>query len=170
MKLLGFLVSTESWCDDMEHLQGFISWLGRNWLQVSVALSFVVQITPIKWNPWSSLVKWVGKLINTPVMDEIQSLKQEMKTEIDSVKADLKESKSEQQENEKDRIRWEILDFANSCRNGRKHTKDEYEHIFRMNDKYEKLLKPGEKNSYFEAEYEYIKHLHAERQEKNDFL
>ena len=73
-------------------------------------------------------------------------------------------------ENEKDRIRWEILDFANSCRNGRRHTKDEYEHIFRMNDKYHKMLGKEETNSYFEAEYEYIKHLFAERQEKNDFL
>jgi len=75
------------------------------------------------------------------------------------------------EENEKDRIRWEILDFANSCRNGRKHTKDEYQHIIALNDKYKDLLeKTGDKNGVFEAEYEYIKKLYAERQEKNDFL
>lgn len=112
------------------------------------------------------MFNWIGGLITKPVMDELSSLK----VDVDAVKSGLEETKREQQENEKDRIRWEILDFANSCRNGRRHTKDEYEHVFRMNDKYEKLLKDGEKNSYFAAEYEYIKHLYAERQEKNDFL
>jgi len=54
-------------------------------------------------------------------------------------------------ENEKDRIRWEILDFANSCRNGRKHTKDEFQHIITLNDKYKNLLAlTGDKNGVFE--------------------
>jgi hypothetical protein len=74
-------------------------------------------------------------------------------------------------ENEKDRIRWEILDFANSCRNGRKHTKNEFQHIITLNDKYKNLLAlTGDKNGVFEMEYDFIKKLYAERQEKNDFL
>ena len=73
--------------------------------------------------------------------------------------------------NEKDRIRWEILDFANSCRNGRKHTYDEFKHIIDLNDKYKKLLaQTGDRNGVFEAEYEYIRKLFEKRQEKNDFL
>jgi hypothetical protein len=40
-----------------------------------------------------------------------------------------------------------------------------------LNDKYTKLLaKTHDKNGVFEAEYEYIKKLYAERQMKNDFL
>ena len=74
-------------------------------------------------------------------------------------------------ENEKDRIRWEVLDFANSCRNGRKHTKDEYQHIITLHDKYKRLLeKTNDTNGVFDEEYAYIKRLYAERQEKNDFL
>ena len=74
-------------------------------------------------------------------------------------------------ENEKDRIRWEILDFANSCHNGRKHTKDEYRHIDKLNRKYIKLLKQtDDSNGEFEAEYKYIEELYAERIRRNDFL
>ena len=74
-------------------------------------------------------------------------------------------------ENEKDRIRWEVLEFANSCRNGRKHTKDEFQHIITLNDKYKSLLaKTNDKNGVFDSEYEYIDKLYKERQEKNDFL
>ena len=32
-------------------------------------------------------------------------------------------------EHEIDELRWNILNFANSCRNGRKHSKDEFEHV-----------------------------------------
>ena len=46
----------------------------------------------------------------------------------------------ERMTDEKDRIRYEVLDFANSCRNGRRHTKDEFQHIIDLNDKYEVLL------------------------------
>ena len=67
--------------------------------------------------------------------------------------------------------RWEVLDFANSCRNGKKHTKDEYQHIITLNTKYKDLLKrTKDKNGVFEEEYKYIQKLYAERQEKNDFL
>lgn len=73
--------------------------------------------------------------------------------------------------NEKDRIRWEILDFANSCRNGRRHTKDEFEHIITLNKKYKQLLKAtDDENGIFELEYEYIQGLYTERLKKNDFL
>ena len=67
-------------------------------------------------------------------------------------------------ENEKDRIRWEILDFANSCRNNQQHTKDEFQHIITLNDKYEKLLAlTGDTNGVFEAEYRYIQKIYTER-------
>lgn len=158
----------------MENLGIVLKWIGSNWVMVLAFLSIFIEIVPVKIYPWSAVIKWIGDLINKPVMEELKKLRdnelQALKVKVDTVEADLKDTKREQQENEKDRIRWEILDFANSCRNGRNHTKDEFEHVFRMNDKYENLLMPNEKNSYFEAEYKYIQGIYADRQEKNDFL
>ncbi len=134
-------------------MEQFAEWLSHNIIQIIVIGSIFIQITPIKWNPISSLVKWLGKLLTENVSKKVEDLTKEVT------------------ENEKDRIRWEILDFANSCRNGRKHTHDEFKHIITLNDKYKKLLeKTHDKNGVFDAEYEYIKKLYTERLEKNDFL
>jgi len=74
-------------------------------------------------------------------------------------------------ENEKDRIRWEVLAFANSCRNNVKHSRDEFQHIITLNDKYRELLKKtDDKNGVFTTEYEWIHQIYEERLKKNDFL
>lgn len=70
--------------------------------------------------------------------------------------------------NEKDRIRWEVLDFARSCRNGQDHTYDEYKHIIKLNDKYQDLLaKTADKNGVFDNEFTYIKELFAKYKAAN---
>lgn len=141
-------------------MEEILNWVGNHIWTVFVLLSVFIEIVPIKWSPLSSIFKWMGKKITA-----------ETQKELKQIKKDLTEQRAMIEENEKDRIRWEILDFANSCRNNRKHTKDEYQHIIALNDKYKELLaKTNDKNGVFEAEYEYIKKLYAERQEKNDFL
>lgn len=141
-------------------LKEVLEWCGENFWSLILGLSVFIQITPIKLNPWTTLFKWIGKMINGELTSRFEDMEKKVANLI-----------KQRQEDEKDRIRWEILDFANSCRNGRKHTKDEYQHIIDLNDKYKKLLiETNDKNGVFEAEYEYIKTLYKERQEKNDFL
>ena len=131
-------------------MQQVIDWALEHWSFCAFVLAIFVQITPaIKWNP----LTWLGGLILGSVRKDIAA----MQTAID--------------ENEKDRIRWEVLDFANACRNGRRHTKDEFQHIITLHGKYKALLKKtNDVNGVFDAEYEYILNLYRERQEKNDFL
>ena len=139
----------------------FLAWCLDHWGLTALVLAGIIQITPaIKWNPLTALGKWIGKLITASLSKE-----------LDTIKSDLTKLQEVSDENEKDRIRWEVLDFANSCRNGRRHTKDEFQHIIALNDKYKVLLeKTHDKNGVFDEEYCYIKRLYAERQEKNDFL
>jgi hypothetical protein len=135
-------------------------WIGNNLWVILLLLSLVVQITPIKINPWSALFKWIGRTITGDACSKIDNLVEK----VDKIDQDV-------MSNEKDRIRWEILDFANSCRNNRRHTRDEFQHIVELHDKYLRLLKKtGDKNGVFKVEYEYIEKIYAERLEKNDFL
>lgn len=148
-------------------VQQILEWCGKNIVIVLVGLSALIQITPIKINPWTTLFKWIGNKANEDLRKEVDGVNKK----LDTLSKDVDDLSKQRKEDEKDRIRWEILDFANSCRNGRRHTKDEYLHIIELNDKYKKLLKEtGDKNGVFEVEYEYIKGLYKERQEKNDFL
>lgn len=141
-------------------MEQVLEWIWNHIWTVIVILSCFIEITPIKWNPLSSAFKWIGKIITLETREELKQ-----------IKTDLNTQKSMIEENEKDRIRWEILEFANSCRNDQKHTKDEFQHIITLNDKYKKLLEStNDKNGVFEAEYKFIEELYAERQKKNDFL
>lgn len=125
-------------------------WMLDHWSFCAFVIAMFVQVTPsIKFSP----LTWLGGLFTGGIKHDIE----ELQCAID--------------ENEKDRIRWEVLDFANACRNGRRHTKDEFQHIITLNGKYKALLKKtNDENGVFDAEYAYIRDLYRERQEKNDFL
>lgn len=135
-------------------MERVLRWAADHWGGILVVLSLFIQWSPtIKWNPWTSLFKWVGNVINGDIRKDIAN----MAKCID--------------DNEKDRIRWEVLDFANSCRNERRHSKDEFEHIVALDKKYKGLLKKtNDSNGVFDAEYEYVFELYKERLRKNDFL
>lgn len=134
-------------------METILKWMLAHWIQCAGILAVFVQIAPIKVSPITALVNWVGNIMVGDIRRELAA----MQASIDA--------------NEKDRIRWEVLDFANSCRNGIRHTKDEFQHIIALNTKYKKLLhKTNDENGVFDAEYEYILELYAERQRKNDFL
>lgn len=145
---------------DAARIEQILDWLVKNFLQVVVIFSIFIQITPIKWNPITTFAKWLGKIFTKDLSDQITT----MQENIDNMREDI-------DENEKDRIRWEVLDFANSCRNGRKHTQEEFRHIATLNDKYKVLLeRTHDKNGVFETEYKYIDQLYQDRLNKNDFL
>lgn len=141
-------------------LKTIVDWIGNHLWAIIISVSIFIQITPIKINPWSALFKWIGKTITNDACGKIDGLI----SKIDKIENDVKT-------NEKDRIRWEILDFANSCRNNRRHTRDEFQHIVALNDKYKRLLREtNDTNGVFEVEYNYIQDVYAEKLEKNDFL
>ena len=141
-------------------IKPIVDWIGNHLWTIIIAISIFIQITPIKINPWSALFKWVGKTITDNACSKIDGLIKK----VDQIELDVKN-------NEKDRIRWEILDFANSCRHNHKHTRDEFQHIVSLNDKYKKLLREtNDTNGVFEVEYNYVQDVYAEKLEKNDFL
>jgi len=126
------------------------NWCLAHWSFVAFVLAIFIQITPaIKWNPLTAL----GNLL------------------LGSIRKDIASIRAQMDEDKKDTIRWEVLNFATSCRNGVRHTKDDFEHVIAQNDKYHKLLqKTGDTNGVFEEEYNYILRIYHDRQEKNDFL
>ena len=120
---------------------------------VALILLTLIQIAPIKVNPWSWLARAIGRAINGELMSDVKA-----------IRADV-------DQNEIDRIRWEILDFSNSCRNGKRHTKEEFDHIIALNEKYHKILKRrNETNGQLDLAYDYIETLYKKCQIDRDFL
>lgn len=126
---------------------------GEHIALIIAAVSIFFEVSKIKVNPISFILRWVGKRMFEPFREKIE----ELERTID--------------ENKIDTIKWEILEFANSCRNNVRHTKDEFDHIIAQNDKYHKLLdKYKMENGVFDAEYAYILRLYKRCQDQNDFL
>lgn len=145
----------------MQQLKEAFDWCLEHWSFVLFVIGMFVQFTPaIKLSPITAILKWIGKAINGEVLERIAGLEKRADEQRYSI-----------DENEMDRIRWEVLDFANDCRNDVKHTKDEFEHIIDLNTKYHVLLDRYEKeNGVFDAEYEYILELYRKCQRNNNFL
>ena len=145
----------------------FFEWLWNHLIYIIFGLSVIIQITPIKLNPWSRIFKWFGNAINGEVKESINNVNQS----INTINTKMTNMEGEMRTNEKDRIRWEVLDFANSCHNGVNHSKDEFLHIITLNDKYKELLKlTKDNNGVFEAEYQYVYDLFQKKQQDSSFL
>ena len=120
----------------------------------------IVQIAPIKLNPWTVIFKWFGRAINGELFKKFDTLEKELQ--------DVKREFEVKNANDK---RWDILDFSNSCRNGRKHGREEWEHVIDQLKQYETYVKEHKiDNGVIEEETRYLRALYRERLEKNDFL
>ena len=64
-----------------------------------------------------------------------------------------------------------MLDFANSCMNHRRHTKEEFNNFFKAHDNYDIFIKENKlENGCVDAAYEYVKKIYLHCAETNDFL
>lgn len=141
-------------------LQEIVSMLSSDqgfWLVVALTL---VQISPIKINPWSYIVEWIAKTLNG-----------ELYKKFDTLQIEIKNVKREFEMKNANDMRWDILDFANSCRNGRKHGKEEWEHVIDQLKRYESYVQEhGIDNGVIEEDTKYLRAVYQRRCEKNDFL
>lgn len=113
----------------------------------------LIQVAPIRVNPWNKLLSWIKSALIGELETDVKELKKDFENEKVSTK------------------RWNILDFANTCRNGRLHTKEEWQHVISQLKEYEVFIDERQiENGVIEEEAKYLRKLYAERNEKNDFL
>ena len=96
--------------------------------------------------------------------DNLLPLYRDMQEKLDKLAKDFESHKV-------DSWRSEILEFANSCMNRRKHTKEEFDHIISVHDDYTEYVKTNKiENGQVDLAYEYIEKLYQRCLEKNSFL
>ena len=120
---------------------------------VILGLFTLIEITPVKINPWTKILRFLGNSINGDIRKDVTELKR-----------DFEETKAKD-------MRWHILDFSNSCRHGRMHSREEWVHVIEQLKEYEVYTETKEiENGVIEEEAKYLRRLYQERCEKNDFL
>lgn len=135
---------------------------------MALVLLSIVEISPIKINPWSRLAKWLGRAINADVIKELETVKQ---TQAETRKQ-LEEHISKNDTREADNCRARILRFNNELIRDIPHTKEEFLEVLKDIDDYERYCRDHEDYANGRAVHAIanIGRVYDERLEKHDFL
>ena len=135
-------------------LQTALTWASHHVVEIIIFCSIFLEVSKIKINPISAVVKFVFRSIRK----EIADTRAEIKEDMEKMKAELTEqidSLRDDQEKENEIIngllraqdmsqisisKWQIVEFANSIQNGQLHVRDEYRHILDEYRKYETMI------------------------------
>lgn len=95
-----------------------------DWLQagggVALLLMTLVQIAPIKINPWSAVARGIGKTMNKDMMDKLESVE----TEVKDLKEKHDKLENRMDKDDADACRTRILRFADELRRGVEHSEE----------------------------------------------
>jgi hypothetical protein len=127
---------------------------------ILVILMTLIQIAPIKLNPWDKILTWIGNHMNADIVKR-----------VDVIEAKLDEHIKESSDEMIRKVRADILSFGNTCMNGRPHTKEEFEFVISECDQYEKYIeKTQSKNGVATATIAEIRRLYKKGLHDNSFL
>lgn len=126
-----------------------------------VLLLSIIQIAPIKLNPWSAIARAIGNAINADLLKKLsktESMLQEHMEMDDKRNADMH--------------RWRILDFNNELLQDVPHTRGDFIDILAEIDEYEDFCKnhPDYKNNRATHAIGNIGRVYDDRLKKHDFL
>lgn len=110
----------------------------------------LVQIAPIKINPWDTILGWLGTKINAGV-----------KKQLDAVSQQSNVQKEEFREFWIDYQREAILRFSRECSQDMSHSREEWNHILDIIKRYETFCSKHEiANGVIEENSSYLRDLH----------
>lgn len=125
-----------------------------------IILLSLIQVSKIQINPWDNILGWIGDRLNSGI-----------KTKVDEVEKKLDQHIKESEIRDLRDTRQYILDFANSCMYGRKHTQEQFKFIIKKCDEYEEYVEKNKiKNGEITSAIEYIRKLNTKCMENNSFL
>lgn len=139
----------------------------------------LVEIAPIKINPWTKFGKWFGGIINGEVLEKVdnlekglESLRLESSVKNNELKIDIDDLREEAHEREATNRRTRILEFSDEIIHGSTYSKEHWDQILSYVDAYETYCDehPHYMNNVAQASIAYIKKMYQKHLEDDDFL
>lgn len=145
------------------------------WIALVLALSLLIEITPIKFNPWSWFAKKIGRAFNGEIMKEIGTLKTEMSNvnqQVKDIKSDVVDIREEAKEREATSRRARILEFGDEILHEIDYSKEHWDSILMDVSEYEHYCDdhPHYMNNVAKATIKHIKHMYEKHLEEDSFL
>lgn len=128
---------------------------------IAVIILTLLQIAPIKINPWTMIARKIGKAINGDLLEKVESVEKEMK--------DIKANISEQAAID---CRARILRFGDEVLHKERHTKEHFDQILRDITSYDNYCRehPDFENHITELTSSRIMEVYKKCCEDADFL
>lgn len=128
----------------------------------------VIQIAPIKIDPWS----WVGKAIGRFINGEVLERQKNLEEEVGDLKDQIKKSNEEAKQNKVELARKRILRFNDELLHDQNHSKEMFDDILEDIELYENYYKTHDKVKNGKAKHavQNINSVYDKRLEKRDFL
>lgn len=125
------------------------------------ALATLIQIAPIKINPWSFMAKKIGKALNGEVVEK-----------VDSLEKNIENLRTECEEREATKCRARILRFGDEILHNVRHSKEHFDQILLDITAYEQYCNahPNFKNNVAIATINRINREYDECANNNGFL
>ena len=146
------------------------SWLnsGSFWAFALFLLLTLVEITPIKLNPWSWIAKKIGAAFNGDLMKEMNTLKQE----VQSIKTDVSDIREEAKEREATNRRTRILEFGDEILHEVDYSKEHWDNVLMDISAYENYCDdhPHYMNNVAKATIRHIKDMYQKHLQEDSFL
>lgn len=147
------------------------------WVSILVALGIptLIEISPIKINPWScfgKMLKWLWRKFCRSLNEEVLSQLAEVKSEQLVTREKLESHIRLDDEREADKVRSSILHFNNELLREVPHTKEEFVEILSKIDWYNNFCETHKdyRNSRAVHAISNIERSYDERLQKHDFL
>lgn len=144
-------------------------------LCVGLGLPTLIQLSPLKINPWSwawKLMKWLwralGRSLNADVLDKLITVEKSQRDTKDELEKHIRLD----DEREADKVRASILHFNNELLRDIPHTKEEFVEILAKIDWYNDFCKIHEDYRNCRAVHAIanIERTYDDRLQKHDFL
>lgn len=140
---------------------------GPHWIILFIIVASIIQISPIKINPWTALVNWLGRSLNKQVIDKVEAVNKK----IDDVDKKLDDHIVESKNQELQSTRSEILSFGSSIISGRNYNKEKFDFMISKCDKYEKYCRENNvANGVADATIKEIRRVYSLRLGEGSFL
>lgn len=135
---------------------------------VLLLFATLVQITPIKINPWSWMCKKIGNALNGELLKEVRKIE----IKVDGLETRMIADEEKASEREASNCRTHILRFGDDLLHGIKHSKEHFHHVLLAISTYENYCDehPDYLNNVAAATIEQIKKTYQKCLETNDFL
>lgn len=141
----------------------------------AVVCSIIEFNKKLKWNPISSVLKWIGTRTNVELLDELKDVKSkvtDVEGRVESLEHTVNRIDEDADRRDAVQCRVRILRFGDELRINHQHSKDSFDQVLSDLDQYDRYCEahPNFRNNQTAATRERILNVYNKRLSENDFI